>query len=129
VKPYYIRTTVISPGAVATELPNSINETDVAGHIQNFYEEYAIPADSFARAVAFTVSQPEEVDIITSSTKSRRTPENFRSSSGTATGSPRRRGRLPRPLTRGAARTRLAASRRFCQAVLTPGIARPQDGN
>ena len=30
VKPYNIRTTVISPGAVATELPNSITEPDVA---------------------------------------------------------------------------------------------------
>src|SRR5207247_3019813 len=30
VKPYNIRTTVISPGAVATELPNGITEPDVA---------------------------------------------------------------------------------------------------
>jgi NADP-dependent 3-hydroxy acid dehydrogenase YdfG len=30
VKPYNIRTTVISPGAVATELPDSITEPDVA---------------------------------------------------------------------------------------------------
>ena len=30
VKPYNIRTTVISPGAVATELPNSVTEPDVA---------------------------------------------------------------------------------------------------
>lgn len=28
-KPYNIRTTAISPGAVATELPNSITEKDV----------------------------------------------------------------------------------------------------
>jgi NADP-dependent 3-hydroxy acid dehydrogenase YdfG len=30
VKPYNIRTTIISPGAVATELPNSITEPDVS---------------------------------------------------------------------------------------------------
>jgi NADP-dependent 3-hydroxy acid dehydrogenase YdfG len=30
VKPYNIRTTVISPGAVATELPDSVTEPDVA---------------------------------------------------------------------------------------------------
>ena len=30
VKPYNIRTTVISPGAVATELPNSVTEPDIA---------------------------------------------------------------------------------------------------
>jgi NADP-dependent 3-hydroxy acid dehydrogenase YdfG len=63
VKPYNIRTTVISPGAVATELPNSITEPDVAEGVQKFYKEMAIPADSFAQAVAYAMSQPEEVDI------------------------------------------------------------------
>jgi NADP-dependent 3-hydroxy acid dehydrogenase YdfG len=63
VKPYNIRTTVISPGAVATELPNSISDPDIVTSIQKFYEEIAIPADSFARAVAFAMSQPEDVDV------------------------------------------------------------------
>jgi NADP-dependent 3-hydroxy acid dehydrogenase YdfG len=63
VKPWNLRTTIISPGAVATELPNSITEADVAKGIGQFYEQYAIPADSFARAVAFAISQPEDVDI------------------------------------------------------------------
>jgi len=63
VKPYNIRTTVISPGAVATELPNSITEPDFSESIHKFYETFAIPADSFARVVAFAISQPEEVDI------------------------------------------------------------------
>jgi len=63
VKPYNIRTTVISPGAVATELPNSITEPDIAQNIRKFYEAYAIPTDSFARSVAFAISQPEDVDV------------------------------------------------------------------
>lgn len=63
VKPNNIRTTVISPGAVATELPNSIAEPDVAENIHKFYKEFAIPAESFAQAVAFAMSQPEEVDV------------------------------------------------------------------
>lgn len=63
VKPYNIRTTVISPGAVATELPQSITEPDVARGIKSYYEANAIPADSFARAVAFAISQPDDVDI------------------------------------------------------------------
>ena len=58
VKPYNIRTTVISPGAVATELPNSVTDPDAAARIQKFYADVAIPADSFARAVAFAISQP-----------------------------------------------------------------------
>jgi NADP-dependent 3-hydroxy acid dehydrogenase YdfG len=63
VKPYNIRTTVISPGAVATELPNSVTDPSVAERVHKLYAEVAIPADSFARAVAFAISQPEDVDI------------------------------------------------------------------
>lgn len=63
VKPYNIRTTVISPGAVESELPGSITETDVADGIRQFYESTAIPAESFARMVAFAMSQPEDVDV------------------------------------------------------------------
>jgi len=63
VKPYNIRTTIISPGAVESELPNSVTEKDVAENIQKFYDQVAIPADSFARVVSFAMSQPEDVDI------------------------------------------------------------------
>src|SRR4051794_9914338 len=63
VKPYNIRTTVISPGAVATELPDGVTEPDVAERLRKFYEEVAIPAESFARAVAFAIGQPGEVDV------------------------------------------------------------------
>ncbi len=63
VKPYNIRTTVISPGAVPTELPNSVTDPDAAERVRRFYAEAAIPADSFARVVAFAISQPEDVDI------------------------------------------------------------------
>jgi NADP-dependent 3-hydroxy acid dehydrogenase YdfG len=63
VKPYNIRTTVISPGAVATELPNTITDPDVLPRMQKLYAEVAIPADSFARAVVFAMSQPDDVDI------------------------------------------------------------------
>jgi NADP-dependent 3-hydroxy acid dehydrogenase YdfG len=63
VKPYNIRTTILSPGAVATELPNSVTDPDAAARIKQFYADAAIPADSFARAVSFAISQPEDVDI------------------------------------------------------------------
>lgn len=63
VKPYNIRTTVISPGAVATELPNTITDPIVAARVNQLYEDVAIPADSFARAVAFAISQPDDIDI------------------------------------------------------------------
>lgn len=63
VKPYNIRTTIISPGAVATELPNSISDAETSKRAQQMYEQIAIPADSFARAVAYAISQPDDVDI------------------------------------------------------------------
>jgi NADP-dependent 3-hydroxy acid dehydrogenase YdfG len=63
VRPFNIRTAIISPGAVATELPQSITETDVASNIQQFYDQYAIPADSFARAVAYAINEPDDVDV------------------------------------------------------------------
>jgi NADP-dependent 3-hydroxy acid dehydrogenase YdfG len=63
VKPYNIRTTVIPPGAVATELPQSVTDPEAAERIRKFYAEVAIPANSFARAVAFAIGQPEEVDV------------------------------------------------------------------
>jgi NADP-dependent 3-hydroxy acid dehydrogenase YdfG len=63
VKPYNIRTTVISPGAVDTELPSSVKAEGDAKRIADFYKQTAIPADSFARCVLFAVEQPEDVDI------------------------------------------------------------------
>jgi len=62
VKPYNIRTTVISPGVVATELPGSTTEPDTAERVRKAYE-IAIPADSFARAVVFAISQPDDMDV------------------------------------------------------------------
>jgi NADP-dependent 3-hydroxy acid dehydrogenase YdfG len=62
VKPYNIRTTIISPGAVASELPDSVTEPDVAENVRKVYEN-AIPADSFASMVIFAMSQPEDVDV------------------------------------------------------------------
>jgi NADP-dependent 3-hydroxy acid dehydrogenase YdfG len=63
VKPYNIRTTIISPGAVATELVDRITEADIRESVRKMTDEMALPAETFARMVAFTVSQPEEVDV------------------------------------------------------------------
>jgi NADP-dependent 3-hydroxy acid dehydrogenase YdfG len=63
VKPYNIRSTILSPGAVDTELPASTKAEGMTQAMQAFYERNAIPASSFARCVLFAISQPEEVDI------------------------------------------------------------------
>jgi NADP-dependent 3-hydroxy acid dehydrogenase YdfG len=62
VKPYNIRTTVISPGALATELADSVTEPDVAEHVRQAME-IALSADTFANMVVFVMSQPEDVDV------------------------------------------------------------------
>lgn len=62
VKPYNIRTTIISPGAVLSELADSITEPDVAEAVRKVYN-FAIPADAFAGMVAFAISQPDDVDV------------------------------------------------------------------
>lgn len=63
VKPYNIRTTVISPGAVDTELVDRITEPDIREGVRKLTDEIALPADTFARMVAFAMSQPEDVDV------------------------------------------------------------------
>jgi NADP-dependent 3-hydroxy acid dehydrogenase YdfG len=62
-KPYNIRTTVISPGAVASELLEHISERDIAARTQKLVDEIAVPADTFARMVSFAISQPADVDV------------------------------------------------------------------
>jgi NADP-dependent 3-hydroxy acid dehydrogenase YdfG len=62
VKAHGLRTTIISPGAVDTELPDSITEPDVAEGVRKFYD-IAIAPESFARAVAYAIGQPDDVDI------------------------------------------------------------------
>ena len=63
VTPYNIRVTIISPGAVKTELLDHISEMDVQKANQDYVGQVGVPAASFARVVAFAISQPEEVDI------------------------------------------------------------------
>jgi len=51
------RVNTISPGIIFTPLAKD----ELTG--PRGYAESAIPAESFARAVAFAISQPEDVDI------------------------------------------------------------------
>ena len=57
-----IRCTIISPGAVATELPEGSSEEDTKKNLREFYK-IAVPADSVARAIAYAIEQPAEVDV------------------------------------------------------------------
>lgn len=63
VKPYNLKTTIVSPGAVDSELAQHITADGFGDNIRKFYETTAIPASSFAEVVAFAISQPQAVDI------------------------------------------------------------------
>jgi len=57
-----IRSTNISPGAVATELTSTISDEETAERMNAFYN-VAIDADAIARAVAYAIEQPSDVDV------------------------------------------------------------------
>lgn len=56
------RVTSIEPGAIQSELKSGSGDTDSRKTVEEFYK-MAIPADSVARAIAFAISQPDDVDI------------------------------------------------------------------
>lgn len=57
-----IRTTVIMPGAIDTELKSGTSDPASRKFVNAFYEQ-AIPAESIARAIAYAIEQPANVDV------------------------------------------------------------------
>ncbi|WP_417316355.1 SDR family oxidoreductase [Cycloclasticus pugetii] len=57
-----IRTTTIEPGAVDSELKFGSSHQQTSDFVVDFYKQ-AIPAASVARAIAFAIEQPADVDI------------------------------------------------------------------
>jgi NADP-dependent 3-hydroxy acid dehydrogenase YdfG len=57
-----IRTTTIEPGAVDSELKHGSSHEQSSQFVKEFYKQ-AIPADSVARAIAYAIEQPADVDI------------------------------------------------------------------
>ncbi|MFC7381142.1 SDR family oxidoreductase [Sphaerisporangium rhizosphaerae] len=58
-----LRTTAVSPGYVRTELADSIDDPEVREEILRNMNQYAIAPEAVARAVAFAIEQPREVEI------------------------------------------------------------------
>ena len=57
-----IRTTTIEPGAVDSELKLGSSHEESSNFVKEFYK-IAIPADSVARAIAYAIDEPGDVDI------------------------------------------------------------------
>jgi NADP-dependent 3-hydroxy acid dehydrogenase YdfG len=58
-----LRVTIISPGFVQTNLAESMTNPEVRAQNADTMEKLAIPPDAIARAVAFAIEQPADVDV------------------------------------------------------------------
>lgn len=61
--PVGVRTTIVSPGAVESELRLGSTDADAVAGVNAFYEANQIPADSVARAIVYAIEQPANVDV------------------------------------------------------------------
>jgi NADP-dependent 3-hydroxy acid dehydrogenase YdfG len=57
-----IRVTIISPGVTQTELASTTTDAEAAQWLEEF-RGAIIPADAIARAIAFAIEQPADVDV------------------------------------------------------------------
>jgi NADP-dependent 3-hydroxy acid dehydrogenase YdfG len=57
-----IRVTVVSPGVTESELAETITD-DTARAAMQAFRRIAIPGDAIARAIAYAIAQPDEVDV------------------------------------------------------------------
>ncbi|QHA89536.1 SDR family oxidoreductase [Serratia rhizosphaerae] len=60
---YNVRATIISPGAVSTELLEHISDKDVQAVNQEYVGKVGVPPETYARMVAFAISEPEDVGV------------------------------------------------------------------
>ncbi len=58
-----LRTTSVSPGYVRTELADSIDDEAVRAQVRQGMDDFAIPPEAVARAIAFAIEQPADVEI------------------------------------------------------------------
>lgn len=57
-----IRVTLVSPGVTASELAESISDAE-ARELMQTYRRDALPASAIARAIAYAIGQPADVDV------------------------------------------------------------------
>jgi NADP-dependent 3-hydroxy acid dehydrogenase YdfG len=58
-----LRVTTISPGFVATPFAEASNNEQVRSEISTMRDQIAIPPAAIARAIAFAIEQPDDVDV------------------------------------------------------------------
>jgi len=58
-----LRVTVITPGFVHTDFVGGITDPALRGQLEASRDKFAITPDAIARAIAFAIEQPPEVDV------------------------------------------------------------------
>lgn len=58
-----LRTTSVSPGFVRTGLDSSIDDTAVRAEIRRSMDNFGLPPEAVASAIAFAIEQPHDVEI------------------------------------------------------------------
>src|SRR5881394_1932355 len=58
-----LRVTIISPGMVRTNFAEGVTNQTVKAQLEQSRDTFAMPADAIARAIAFAIEQPSDVDV------------------------------------------------------------------
>ncbi len=58
-----VRVTLVAPGATQSELANGISDPELRRAAIEQYRQELIPAEAIARAIAFAIGQPRDVDV------------------------------------------------------------------
>ena len=58
-----LRVTTISPGITSTDFANVMTDPEVRSQLEQRRDEIGMPPDAVARAIAFAIQQPADVDV------------------------------------------------------------------
>jgi NADP-dependent 3-hydroxy acid dehydrogenase YdfG len=58
-----LRVTIVSPGFVRTNFAESVTDPDIRARLEAARDELAMPPDAVARAIAFAIEQPADIDV------------------------------------------------------------------
>ena len=57
-----LRVTIVSPGFVATNFAEAVANPEVRAQLIESRDKFAVPPEAIARAIAFAIEQPADVD-------------------------------------------------------------------
>jgi NADP-dependent 3-hydroxy acid dehydrogenase YdfG len=58
-----LHVTIISPGFVRTNFADSVTNPEVKAKLAESRDKFAMPPDAIARAIAFAIEQPADIDV------------------------------------------------------------------